>query len=78
MGQVADELEHFIAALGVHAVGRFVEEQQIGIVHERLCELDALLHAGRVRLDIAVARLAEPDVVEHFVRPLHGIGLGQS
>ena len=63
---------------GIHAVGRLVEKQQIGIVHERLRELDALLHAGRVRLDVAVARFAEADVVEHLVRALHRVGLRQA
>ena len=71
--EIADELEHLVAPLRVHAVGRLVEEQQIGIVHERLRELDALLHAGRVGLDVAVARLAEADVVEHLVRALHRV-----
>ena len=47
---------------------------RLGIVDERLRQLDALLHAGRVLLDVAVARLAEADVVEHLVRALHGVG----
>jgi hypothetical protein len=75
--EIADELEHLLAALRVHAVGRLVEEQQVGIVDERLCQLDALLHARRVRLDVAVARLAETDVVQHFVGALHGVGRRQ-
>ena len=62
---------------GIHAVRRLVEKQQIGIVDERLRELDALLHARRIRPDVAVARLAEADVVEHFVRTLHGVDGGQ-
>ena len=75
--EVADELEHLVAALRIHAVGRLVEKQQIGIVHERLRELDALLHAGRVRLDVAVARLAEADVEQDFVRALHRVDARQ-
>ena len=73
VAEIADELEHLVAPLRIHAVGRLVEEQQIGIVHERLRQLDALLHAGRVGLDVAVARLAEADVVEHLVRALHRV-----
>ena len=57
--EVADQLEHLVAPLRIHAVGRLVEKQQIGIVDQRLRQLDALLHAGRVGLDVAVARLAE-------------------
>ena len=73
VAEVVDQLEHLVAALRVHAVGRLVEEQQIGIVDERLRELDALLHAGRVGLEVAVARLAEADVVEDLVRALHRV-----
>ena len=73
VAEIADELEHLVAPLRVHAVGRLVEEQQVGIVDERLRQLDALLHAGRVGLDVAVARLAEADVVQHFVRALHRV-----
>ena len=75
---VADELEHLVAPFRIHAVGRLVEEQQIGIVHKRLRQLDALLHAGRVRLDVTVARLAETDVVQDFVRALHRVGTRQA
>ena len=73
MPQVAHELQHLVAPLGIHAVGGFVEEQQIRIVHERLRQLDALLHAGRVGLDIPVARFIQANVVEHLVRALHRI-----
>ena len=76
--QIADELEHLVAPLRVHAVGRLVEKQQVGIVHERLRELDALLHAGRVGFDVAVARLAEADVEEHLVRALHRVDARQA
>ena len=75
--EIADELEHLVAALRIHAVGGLVEEQQIGIVHERLRQLDPLLHAGRVRLDVAVARLAEADVEQHLVRALHRVDARQ-
>ena len=73
MAKVADELEHLVAALRIHAVGRFVEEEQIGIVDDCLRELDALLHPGRVGFEVAITGLAETDVVEHFMRALHGV-----
>ena len=73
VGEVADELEHLLAALRVHAVGRLVEEQQIRVVHQGLGQLDALLHARRVGLDVAVPGLAEADVVEHLVGALHRV-----
>src|SRR5438094_7547770 len=76
--QIADEIEHLVAPFRVHAVGRLVEEQQIGIVNERLRQLDPLLHAGRVGFDIAVARLAEADVEQHLVRALHRVDARQA
>ena len=76
-GEVADELEHLVAPLRVHAVGRLVEEQEVGVVHERLRQLDALLHARGVGFDVAVARLAQPDVEQHLVRALHRVDPGQ-
>ena len=72
------ELEHLVAPLGVHAVGRLVEEQQIGIVHQRLRQLDALLHAGGVGFDVAVPRLAQADVKEHLVGALHRVDARQA
>ena len=78
VAEIAHQLEHLVAPFRVHAVGRLVEEQQIGIVHERLRQLDALLHAGRIGLDVAIARLAEADVVEHLVRALHGVDRRQA
>jgi hypothetical protein len=68
-GDVADQHQHLLAALRVESVRGLVEQQQLGVVHERLRELHALLHARRVGLEVSVARLAEPDVVEHLVRP---------
>ena len=43
----------------------------------RLRELDALLHARRVGLEVAIPRLAEADVVEHLVRTLHRVDGGR-
>ena len=41
---------------------------------QRLGELDPLLHPGRVRIDLAITHLTEPDVKEHLVCALHRIG----
>ena len=78
MAQVANELEHLVAPLRVHPVGRLVEEQQVRVVHQRLGQLDSLFHARRIGLDVAIPCLAEADVVEHLVRPLHGVGRRQA
>jgi hypothetical protein len=72
-GHVADERQHLLAALGVEAVGGLVEQQQVRVVHQRLGQLDPLLHAGRVRVDRPVARLVQSDVVQHLVRTARGL-----
>ena len=46
LAEIADQFEHLVAALRIHAVGGLVEKQQRRVVHERLGQLDALLHAG--------------------------------
>ena len=69
-GDLAHQAEHPLARRGVEAVGRLVEEQQLRAVGDRLGELGELLHAERVGLELAVARLAEADVEQRLVRPL--------
>ena len=72
-GDVADELEHLLAAGGVHARGGLVEQQQPRVVHQRLGQLQPLLHAGGIGLHQAVARLLQPDVIQDVVGPFHGL-----
>ena len=60
----ADELEHVAPPERVEAGGRLVEEREHRVVHERLRELDALLHPGRVRPHRPVALLEQADVAE--------------
>ena len=64
---LADQLEHAPAGGRVEAVGRLVEHDQLGPVHDRLRELRHLLHAVRVGAQLAIARLAEPHVEQDFV-----------
>lgn len=70
----ADQAEHLVPADGVEAVGRLVEEDQLRVVDERLGQLDALLHAGGVAADGAVALLVQPDVAQGVGGPLAGGG----
>ena len=69
-----DEREHLFTACGIEAVRRLVEQQQLGIVHERLRELDALLHARRVAADQPIPLLVQPDVPQHLGGALAGGG----
>jgi len=67
-----DQADHAPPVRRVEAVRRFVQEQQLGPVHDRLGQLGHLFHAQGVGLDLAVARLAETHVVERFVGPFQG------
>ena len=62
--------EHLVAPGRVEAVRRLVQEEEARVVDERLGELDALLHAGRVAADRPIALLVEADVAEDVGRPL--------
>ena len=63
-------VEHLVAAGRIEAVRRLVEQQQAWVVDERLGQLDALLHAGRVAADRAIALLEQPDVAQDLGGPL--------
>ena len=65
-----DQQQHLVPAGRIEAVGRLIEQEQPGIVDERLSELDALLHAGRVATDRPIALLVQPDVPEDLGGPL--------
>ena len=62
---------------GVEAVGGLVEQHQPRVVHQRLGELDALLHAGGVAADRPVALLVQPDVAQHVGGALARRGVRQ-
>ena len=72
VGQAGDERQHLLAPDRVEPGGRLVEQDQLGIGHERLRQLGPLPHAGREALDGAEPGFVEPDEVEHVRRPLAG------
>ena len=72
-----DQAEHVVAPGGVEPVGRLVEQHQLRVVHERLGELDPLLHAGRVAADRPVALLVQPDVAQRVRGAFAGRGRRQ-
>ena len=72
-GQIARELEDLLTAGRVHAVGGLIKDQQFGIVHDGRRQLQPLLHAGRVGFHLAITCLAKADIIQDFIRPLHGI-----
>ena len=74
---VAEPVQHLddLAPLRrVEAVQRLVEQQQVGIVGERLGELHALAHAVREAADLALGDVGEADRLERAGRPRIRVG----
>ncbi len=45
----------------------FVEDQDVGVLHERVSDAQALEHAARIRLGLVVGAIGQPDLVEDLV-----------
>ena len=58
------ERSHLAHALRIEPVGRFVEDQQLGIAEQRGGDAEPLLHAQRVVAVAVVAAAVQADVVE--------------
>ncbi len=67
--QLRDAEAHPAGLGGVHAVRRFVEDEQLGPVHHGLGDAEPLAHALGVPLHLAVDRGAEVGEVERVVEP---------
>ena len=65
VAQLQDQLAHVAAADRIETRHRLVEDDELGIVDERLREPDALHHALRVLAQRPAAVGAEADQVEH-------------
>ena len=70
----ADQLDDVAALHRVEPVQRLVEQEQLGRVHERLGELDALSHALREAPDASFRGVLEPDGRERLGCGLARIG----
>jgi hypothetical protein len=46
--------------------------KQLWVVHDGGGKFEPLFHARRIGLHLSVSRLAETDIIENFVGPLHG------
>ena len=75
---VPDELEDLGPAGRIEVRGRLVEEEDLRVVDEGLGQLEPLLHARRIGVEEPVAGLAEADVEEDLVGPLHGLLAGHA
>ena len=63
-----EQVKHAFTAGWVHAARRFIEQKDRRIMHQRLRELEPLLHASRVFLEFAVTRIAQIEIGQHFMR----------
>ena len=71
MDERPDEAQDLGDALRVDRDGRFVEDEDVGRLHQRVGDPEALAHAARIRLDESSATTGQPDLVEDLVdRPL--------
>ena len=60
-GEASDQIADLSHAGGVHAVGRFVEEQQFGIAEQGVRQAKSLLHAEGVVAETVVCAVCEVD-----------------
>ena len=64
-----DQADGLAARERIHAGQRLVEDQQLGIVRERLRQLDALPHALAVGADLLVGGVDQVDQLERPLAP---------
>src|SRR6185369_12903989 len=65
--QATNQIAHFVNAGWVEAVGRFVEDQKLGLVEEGECETEPLSHAERILAHAAIGVLRQSDGVEREI-----------
>ena len=73
----ADQRQHLVAPRRIQAVGGLIEQEQPGVVDQRLGELDPLAHARGVATHGPIALLVEPHVPEDLRGPLASGPTGQ-
>ena len=66
LAQAVDQLPHVAAQRHVDARGRLVEEQQVGLVRQRLGDQHAALHASRQLHDLGVALVPQLQVAQQL------------
>ena len=69
-----DAIQHGDAFFGVKAAGRFIQNQQFGIVNDGHGEAEFLAHSCGVGFHCAVAFLPGAAEIEYFVTAASGLG----
>ena len=64
--QLGNQLAHLARAGGVEAVGRLVEDDDVGVAHQGRGDAQALLHAQRVRLVLRMRALRQADQLQRL------------
>ena len=64
--QLLEDFHEFDARAGVQPAGGFIEQEQVGIVHEHPREADTLLHPAREPLDQVVLAAGHVGEREHI------------
>ena len=67
VGEEAEQLPHRHDARGVEAVGRLVQQQQVGVRQERERDAQPLAHTQGVRADLVTCAVGQADRLEHLV-----------
>ena len=75
LAEIEDEVLHPARAEGVEAGGGFVEDDEFGVVDERLGQTDALPHALRVLLQDALLSAESPTMSMSSAARLANIGI---
>ena len=68
--ELAEEVDHFLAGLGVEVAGRLVAQQQLRRAEQRARDRDALLLAARQLARPAVREVGEPDAAQRLAAAL--------
>ncbi|GAB4006698.1 hypothetical protein GCM10029992_58230 [Glycomyces albus] len=69
VGEPLEQGPHVVDAGRVQAVGRLVEDQQFGLLEQRLGHREPLPHAQRVALDRLLGLVAQADLLQDLVDP---------
>src|SRR5678816_1759535 len=67
---LADQLEHSLASRRIEPVGGLIQENQLGTMNDRLCQLGQLFHTQRVRTELAISCFAKAHVEKSFMSSL--------
>ncbi len=78
VGELPEEVENLDDADRVDRGGRFVEDEDLGVLHERIGDAEPLEHAAGVRLGFRVGPVGHPDLPEDLLDSRLGLMAGEA